>query len=132
MAGNYYPVSTGAYIEDGDLRLSLLTDRSVGGASLFSGSLELMLHRRLPSSLNETGADGRGLVIRSKHLVIVAPPSASADLQRPAELRHTFDPLLFFSALPADLSIQQWIEAYATNVTAINPYAGYVLVYTNR
>ncbi|MFS7976888.1 putative alpha-mannosidase [Helianthus anomalus] len=47
VAGNYYPINLGAYVEDGSKELSVLVDRAVGGSSLLDGQIELMLHRRL-------------------------------------------------------------------------------------
>ncbi|KAL6013289.1 hypothetical protein ACLOJK_003781 [Asimina triloba] len=47
VAGNYYPINLGIYIEDSNTELSILVDRSIGGSSLVDGQIELMLHRRL-------------------------------------------------------------------------------------
>lgn len=47
VAGNYYPVNTKIAIEDGTHRLAVLTDRAQGGSSIFDGTVELMVHRRL-------------------------------------------------------------------------------------
>ncbi|CAK8542739.1 unnamed protein product [Lathyrus sativus] len=47
VAGNYYPVNLGIYMQDNGMELSVLVDRSVGGSSLVDGQVELMLHRRL-------------------------------------------------------------------------------------
>ncbi|KAI4350435.1 hypothetical protein L6164_004891 [Bauhinia variegata] len=47
VAGNYYPVNLGLYLQDTKMELSVLVDRSVGGSSLVDGQIELMLHRRL-------------------------------------------------------------------------------------
>ncbi|XP_073222216.1 alpha-mannosidase At3g26720 isoform X2 [Cicer arietinum] len=47
IAGNYYPVNLGIYLQDSTMELSVLVDRSVGGSSLVDGQVELMLHRRL-------------------------------------------------------------------------------------
>ncbi|KAL9331149.1 hypothetical protein ACSQ67_000759 [Phaseolus vulgaris] len=47
IAGNYYPVNLGIYIQDSSVEFSVLVDRSVGGSSLEDGQMELMLHRRL-------------------------------------------------------------------------------------
>ncbi|KAG4915573.1 hypothetical protein JHK87_053130 [Glycine soja] len=47
IAGNYYPVNLGIYVQDSSMELSVLVDRSVGGSSLEDGQVELMLHRRL-------------------------------------------------------------------------------------
>ncbi|BAT84840.1 hypothetical protein VIGAN_04230300 [Vigna angularis var. angularis] len=47
IAGNYYPVNLGIYIQDSSVEFSVLVDRSVGGSSLEDGQMEVMLHRRL-------------------------------------------------------------------------------------
>ncbi|XP_004716876.2 lysosomal alpha-mannosidase-like [Echinops telfairi] len=79
VAGNYYPVNSRIYITDGNMQLTVLTDRSQGGSSLKDGSLELMVHRRLNSDdqkgldepLMETGPNEQGLCVRGKHLVLL-------------------------------------------------------------
>ncbi|KFO79729.1 Lysosomal alpha-mannosidase, partial [Cuculus canorus] len=43
VAGNYYPVNTRIFIKDEKMQLTVLTDRSQGGSSIFDGSLELMV-----------------------------------------------------------------------------------------
>ncbi|CAB3234741.1 unnamed protein product [Arctia plantaginis] len=78
IAGNYYPVTNEIYIQNDDLKMTVLTDRSVGGSSLVEGEIELMVHRRLlwddafgvGEALNETAA-GKGLVVRGKHRVYI-------------------------------------------------------------
>lgn len=49
IAGNYYPITSGVYVKDEGLgvQLSVLTDRSVGAASMKSGEVELLVQRRL-------------------------------------------------------------------------------------
>ncbi|KAM9241662.1 LOW QUALITY PROTEIN: lysosomal alpha-mannosidase-like [Dugong dugon] len=81
VAGNYYPVNSRIYITDGNMQLTVLTDRSQGGSSLSDGSLELMVHRRLPRDdartvgelLQEAGRNGQGsgLWVRGRHLVLL-------------------------------------------------------------
>lgn len=46
VEANYYPITTGAFIQDNDLRLTLLTNHAQGAASLEPGFLEVMLDRR--------------------------------------------------------------------------------------
>lgn len=43
IAGNYYPVTAKIAIEDNNMRLAILTDRSQGGTSLLDGSVDLMV-----------------------------------------------------------------------------------------
>uniref|UniRef100_A0A2K5F6A0 Alpha-mannosidase n=1 Tax=Aotus nancymaae TaxID=37293 RepID=A0A2K5F6A0_AOTNA len=83
MAGNYYPVNTRIYITDGNMQLTVLTDRSQGGSSLRDGSLELMVHRRL---LKDDGRgvseplmeNGSGSWVRGRHLVLLDNAQAAA------------------------------------------------------
>lgn len=44
--GNYYPITSGAFIQDAKVRVSLLTNHAAGAASLEPGQLEVMLDRR--------------------------------------------------------------------------------------
>ncbi|XP_014748733.1 PREDICTED: lysosomal alpha-mannosidase [Sturnus vulgaris] len=91
VAGNYYPVNTRIFIRDQKVQLTVLTDRSQGGSSILDGSLELMVHRRLLNddkrglgeALDEPGADGRGLVVRGRHLVLLDTVQAAAEQHRP-------------------------------------------------
>lgn len=46
VEANYYPITTAAFIQDAELRLSLLTNHAQGAASLEPGYLEVMLDRR--------------------------------------------------------------------------------------
>ncbi|XP_054394463.2 lysosomal alpha-mannosidase isoform X8 [Pongo abelii] len=97
VAGNYYPVNTRIYItvalphpapphldgKDGNMQLTVLTDRSQGGSSLRDGSLELMVHRRL---LKDDGRgvseplmeNGSGAWVRGRHLVLLDTAQAAA------------------------------------------------------
>eukprot|EP00658_Telonema_sp_P-2_P006296 TRINITY_DN12405_c0_g2_i1.p1 TRINITY_DN12405_c0_g2~~TRINITY_DN12405_c0_g2_i1.p1 ORF type:complete len:488 (+),score=175.65 TRINITY_DN12405_c0_g2_i1:77-1465(+) len=47
VAGNYYPVNALMTLDDGTAELAVLTDVSMGGASLAGGELEFMVHRRI-------------------------------------------------------------------------------------
>lgn len=47
VAGNYYSITQLASIDDGNVELAVAVDTSLGGASLESGSLEFMVHRRI-------------------------------------------------------------------------------------
>lgn len=47
LQANYYPVPSAMFIEDANMRLSLLTGQPLGGSSLATGELEIMQDRRL-------------------------------------------------------------------------------------
>ncbi|XP_076949600.1 alpha-mannosidase At3g26720-like [Bidens hawaiensis] len=93
VAGNYYPINLGAYVKDGNLELSVLADRAVGGSSLKDGQIELMLHRRLlfddvkgvGEVLNETICvldDCKGLVVQGKYYIRIDPVGDGAKWRR--------------------------------------------------
>jgi lysosomal alpha-mannosidase len=43
VAANYYPVNSRILVQDGQTRMTALTDRSQGGTSLKDGQIELMV-----------------------------------------------------------------------------------------
>ncbi|KAH0969601.1 hypothetical protein GBA52_028527 [Prunus armeniaca] len=45
LAGNYYPINLGIYMQDNRAEFSVLVDRSIGGSSTVDGQIDLMLHR---------------------------------------------------------------------------------------
>ncbi|KAI3451418.1 hypothetical protein Pfo_008083 [Paulownia fortunei] len=47
VAGNYYPINLGIFMEDKKSEFSVLVDRATGGSSINDGEIELMLHRRM-------------------------------------------------------------------------------------
>ncbi|CAI5481216.1 unnamed protein product [Closterium sp. Yama58-4] len=75
IAGNFYPVTVGAFIGDGESQLSLLVDRAAGAASLAAGQLEVMLHRRLDTVDNKGVGEplNEDVCVEDKcyHLVVV-------------------------------------------------------------
>jgi alpha-mannosidase len=96
--GNYYPVTTGAWLTDGASSFGVLVDRAEGAASLQDGALELMLHRRILWScfgynLNETGVDGRGLIITGTHRLFLSAKDDTMTRMRLQQQR-SYAPLL--------------------------------------
>lgn len=102
VAGNYYPVNSRIFINDSHCQLTIMSDRSQGGSSIKDGQIEIMLHRRLlrddflgvGEALNEPGVDGRGLVTRGTHRVLLTTPKEAAILHRPQGELMMMKPLL--------------------------------------
>jgi lysosomal alpha-mannosidase len=42
ITANYYPVDSAIFIENKEIRMTVLTDRTQGGSSLRDGTIELM------------------------------------------------------------------------------------------
>uniref|UniRef100_A0AC34RFS1 Glycosyl hydrolase family 38 C-terminal domain-containing protein n=1 Tax=Panagrolaimus sp. JU765 TaxID=591449 RepID=A0AC34RFS1_9BILA len=105
VSANYFPVPTRIQIADKSARMTILTDRSQGGASLVDGQVELMLHRRMydddhwgvEEALDEPGNDGKGLVVRGKHWLILEPAASSQKDQRKLALEMFHQPIVTFS-----------------------------------
>ncbi|KAK9104022.1 hypothetical protein Scep_020866 [Stephania cephalantha] len=104
VAGNYYPINLGIYMEDAEKELSVMVDRSIGGSSIQDGQIELMLHRRLlhddsrgvAESLNETVCvldKCSGLTIRGNFYVRIDPLGEGAKWRRSFG-QETYSPLL--------------------------------------
>ena len=125
VAGNYYPVNSRIYIKDSKSQLTVLTDRSLGGSSLKDGSVEIMIHRRLlhddgrgvGEPLNEPGVNGKGLVVRGKLNVILAPPTDSAALHRVLGEEMLLSPVVAFAQ--NSLTINQWMSKYQSMHTSL-------------
>ena len=118
VAGNYYPVNSRMYIKDSAKQLTVLTDRSLGGSSMKDGSMEIMLHRRLlvddlrgvGEPLNETGILGKGLIVRGKLCVTLAPPKSSGALHRELGEKLLLEPVLAFT--PNSLTFKKWTSQF--------------------
>ncbi|XP_048256757.1 lysosomal alpha-mannosidase-like isoform X2 [Haliotis rufescens] len=123
VSQNYYPVNSRIYMQDvsRNLQLTVLNDRSEGGGSLQDGALELMLHRRLIKDdargvgepMNETGADGKGLIVRGYHYVFLDTIADSARLHRDLGERLFMAPSLSFTNVKTKYS--DWSKNFKTN-----------------
>ncbi|ESQ41355.1 hypothetical protein EUTSA_v10012546mg [Eutrema salsugineum] len=93
IAGNYYPINHGIYLEDSNKEFSVMVDRAFGGSSLVDGQVELMLHRRLllddsrgvAEALNETVCvqdKCTGLTIQGKYYYRIDPYGEGAKWRR--------------------------------------------------
>jgi len=114
VAGNYYPVNAGIYLNDGTRQLTILNDRTQGGASLTSGQLEIMVHRRtleddwrgVGEPMNETqgitpypyaNRVGPGLGISGTHTLLLTSPGAASSVYRPFMDRIYAEPYVAFT-----------------------------------
>uniref|UniRef100_A0A1J3IV57 Alpha-mannosidase n=1 Tax=Noccaea caerulescens TaxID=107243 RepID=A0A1J3IV57_NOCCA len=93
VAGNYYPINHGIYLQDSEKEFSVMVDRSFGGSSIVDGQVELMLHRRLllddsrgvAEALNETVCVQHkctGLTIQGKYYYRIDPYGEGAKWRR--------------------------------------------------
>jgi alpha-mannosidase len=115
IAGNYYPITAAAYIQDENMQLAVLTDRAQGGASLRQGELEFMVHRRnlvddrrgVQEPMNETmcgciECDCPGLVVRGTHWLVLSDVSQSGSAVQRRQLQQFLNdpPILGFGHVP--------------------------------
>ncbi|KAA3456840.1 Lysosomal alpha-mannosidase [Gossypium australe] len=125
-------INLGMYVKDDDKELSVLVDRSVGGASIKDGELELMLHRRLlhddgrgvAEALNETVCVQNkcsGLTIVGKYYLRIDPLGEAAKWRRSfgQEIYSPF--LLAFTQQEGD----RWTNSHVSSFSGMDP--SYVL-----
>lgn len=130
VAGNYYPINLGIYVEDDKTELSVLVDRAVGGSSIVDGQIELMLHRRLlrddskgvDEALNETVCIDnkcKGLTIQGKYYYRIDPLGEGAKWRRTTgqEIYSPF--LLAFTEEVED----NWMSSHVPTYSAIESYS---------
>ena len=125
IASNYYPVNTAQWLADSDNAMVVLNDRSQGGASIVDGELEFLVHRRLLAddnrgvgeALNETGADGRGLIVTGRHYVSIVPVAYAADLAREAQNLIYSTPHISFTPVS---SLDNYTATHSTSLTFLN------------
>ncbi|CAG7712469.1 unnamed protein product [Allacma fusca] len=77
VQGNYYPVASSAYIEDPNLRMTLLAGQPGGASSLASGQIEIMIDRIVnQDDYRGVGQDGTdNLRVISKFKILLETPS---------------------------------------------------------
>ncbi|KAK3026722.1 hypothetical protein RJ639_042175, partial [Escallonia herrerae] len=145
IAGNYYPINLGIYLEDETMELSVLVDRAVGGSSLVDGQIELMLHRRLLRDdsrgvgevLNEEVCvldECKGLMVQGKFYVRIDPLGEGSKWRRTFG-QEIYSPLLLafteqvhkictYKLLIADEAARRWEHMTSSHVptfSAIEP-----------
>jgi lysosomal alpha-mannosidase len=106
VSSNYYPINSAIAIvdESTNLQLTVMNDRSQGGASLANGAIELMQNRRLfedddrgvNEPLNETDAFGNGIVTHNTYKVHFFNRAKEHSHQRLAQLHQDLPVHYFF------------------------------------
>ncbi|XP_057783917.1 LOW QUALITY PROTEIN: alpha-mannosidase [Salvia miltiorrhiza] len=96
VAGNYYPINLGIFVEDKKSEFSVLVDRATAGSSISDGEIELMLHRRIlkddsrgvGEALDETvcinNSTCEGLTVRGNYYISVDQLGSGARWRRTA------------------------------------------------
>ncbi|CAK65951.1 unnamed protein product (macronuclear) [Paramecium tetraurelia] len=105
VSGNYYPVTSAIYIQDGQECVGLLNDRSQGGSSLENGQIEIMIQRRLlqddsrgvGEALKETDEKGNGLVQNIQHKLTFFNIQNNPNQIRKLQYYLDLQPLVFFN-----------------------------------
>ncbi|PON35514.1 Glycoside hydrolase [Parasponia andersonii] len=128
VAGNYYPINLGIYVQDNISELSVLVDRSVGGSSLVDGQIELMLHRRLLHDdsrgvgevLNETVClldKCEGLTIQGKFYLRIDPLGEGAKWRRTTG-QEIYSPLLLAFT---EQDGNEYINSHVSTFSGVDP-----------
>ena len=124
VASNYYPVTTRASLLDEatNRRFTLAVDRATGCASLSTGNIECILHRRhlnttflgMGEILNETGLDlsGRGLITRVTHMLRFDTNVTSAESGATATIASLLPLANFFAS--SNVTPPQWVNSYTS------------------
>ena len=121
--GNYYPVNSATWLTDGTSAMIVNVDRSQGCSSLVDGVIECMIHRRIAhddgrgvgEALNETGLDGKGLVITGATWVHLSPLADAAYHAR-ATATEIYSPP-HQSYAPLNSSIGDYLTGHQSNVS---------------
>eukprot|EP00268_Persea_americana_P056663 TRINITY_DN6711_c0_g1_i4.p1 TRINITY_DN6711_c0_g1~~TRINITY_DN6711_c0_g1_i4.p1 ORF type:complete len:287 (-),score=47.14 TRINITY_DN6711_c0_g1_i4:636-1496(-) len=126
VAGNYYPINLGIYMEDSQKELSVMVDRAIGGSSILDGQIELMLHRRLlhdsgiGEALNETVCVSgvcQGLTVQGKFYLRIDPLGEGAKWRRMVGQEIYTPFLLAFS----EQNGGNWMSSHIPTFSAMDP-----------
>ena len=96
VSSNYYPINSAIALRDTktNMQMTVMNDRSQGGAVIKNGAIELMQNRRLlfddnrgvEEPLNETDSQGRGIEVNAKYFVQIFDTQKTPSLQRQTQL----------------------------------------------
>ena len=121
VAANYVPSTCLVSLSDGAATLAIAVDRAQGSSSLADGQLEFLVHRRMAHRdgreprnylLDEPGVDGRGLIIRGRHWLVVAPAAIAAGAAKALAQRALAAPQTITTFAGLDLEPDLWLASY--------------------
>ncbi|CAJ0564187.1 unnamed protein product, partial [Mesorhabditis spiculigera] len=128
VSGNYYPVTNRIFIKDTKSQMTVLTDRSQGGTSK-DGAIELMLHRRcfyddhfgVSEALDEPGKDGKGLVVRGQHWLLIGDAATQAAIHRPMAVEMFHRPIAAYATVADPAGYRSQYKTKYSGLTASLP-----------
>jgi len=129
VAQNYVPVNSAIRMTDSNSNVALLvvTDRSQGGASLYDGSIELMIHRRLTrddgrgvmETLTEPGVNNEGLISRGKHTIVLSTVNTLPSLHKQMQQNSLLPVFNRIGTFPNTVSPTQWMTGRSVTFSGL-------------
>ncbi|CAN1342025.1 unnamed protein product [Linum perenne] len=116
VAGNYYPLNLGAYINDSKTELSVLVDRATGGGSIKDGQIELMFHRRILEDDSRGVDEALDEQVRGNYYVSINKLGSGATWRRTTG-QEIYTPLLLAFAHEDD---KLWKASHLTSATTMD------------
>ncbi|RWR73136.1 alpha-mannosidase-like protein isoform X1 [Cinnamomum micranthum f. kanehirae] len=117
VAGNYYPINLGIYMEDSQKELSVMVDRAIGGSSILDGQIELMLHRRLVHDDSRGVGETHNETVRGKFYLRIDPLGEGAKWRRTAG-QEIYSPFLLAFT---EQNGGNWTSSHIPTFSAIDP-----------
>eukprot|EP00026_Physarum_polycephalum_P006080 Phypoly_transcript_06121.p1 GENE.Phypoly_transcript_06121~~Phypoly_transcript_06121.p1 ORF type:complete len:520 (+),score=53.08 Phypoly_transcript_06121:185-1744(+) len=118
IPANYYPSVYSSFIEDSNNKLAVIGDRTHSLSSQSSGTLQVMLHRRIVTCPCEIGQPLNDTDIATPTLrLVLQPQSGSAlNIHRQGYLLN-FPPMIFSTITT---SVKDWADLYAPSFTILS------------
>jgi len=119
IPANYYPSVYSSYIQDNSTLLAVVGERTHSLSSQTSGSLQVMLHRRITTCPCEISEPLNDTTIANPTLRLIVQPSKASTLNihRQGYLLN-FPPMAFSAA--TDLPVSQWIAEFPPSFSLLS------------
>lgn len=123
VSSNYYPINSAIAFRNQNTQMTVMNDRSQGGAVIEDGAIELMQNRRLlfddargvGEALNETDSEGRGIEVNARYFVQIFDTTKASSLQRKTQLVVDEPIQYFFTTTFAESDEAKCISCVAQN-----------------